>query len=64
MCVLFSHLYLKMIFLPGQARDKHRENCNVWCSEDQQQKDEKKESHGSTKDRVMFLPMFVPSRSW
>jgi hypothetical protein len=24
--VFFSHLYIKVIFLPRQARDKHREN--------------------------------------
>eukprot|EP01051_Picozoa_sp_SAG22_P029890 SAG22_NODE_11306_length_491_cov_0.788265_1_plen_69_part_01 len=27
--VLLSHLYIKMLILPRQARDKHRENSKI-----------------------------------
>jgi hypothetical protein len=29
--VFFSHLYIKMMILPRQARDKHRENSKKEC---------------------------------
>jgi hypothetical protein len=59
-----SHLYIKPIILPRQARDKHRENSKKRC----------RFSHlllmvlkPSARKRSLFVsafPMFVPSLSW